>query len=218
MKKIKPYLLLFLMIAPTFAFADEAARKEVIVSIHKLVTVVSFMIGLALLVSAGYKMKVAADTNGPQSNKAIIIISLLAGALMINSSSALSTYIVTMLGSDSGHCFILDQSQSVATGCWSANDSGLTGDLKSRIERLSSGGTAEKFMENIEVIVGIFQVIGFIYFLVGAYGLVQVANGSSRDGGYGKPIITMIASALIVDIPHTAEMAITTLENIGVNF
>ncbi len=218
MKNLKSYLFIFLMIAPTFAFADEAARKEIIVSIHKLISVISFLIGLILLVSAGYKMKVAADTNGPQSNKAIIIISLLAGAIMINSSTALSTYIVTMLGSDAGHCFILDSNQTVATGCWSADSSGLTGELKSRIERLSSGSTAQKFMENIEVIVGIFQVIGFIYFLVGVYGLVQVANGSSRDGGYGKPIVTMIASALIVDIPHTAETAVNTLEKIGVNF
>lgn len=218
MKNLKTYLFIFLMLAPTFVFADEAARKEVIVSIHKLVFVLSFTIGVILMISAGYKMKLAADTNGPQSNKAIIFVSLLAGTLMINASSALSAYIVTMLGSDAGHCFILDQSQSIASGCWSASDSGLTGDLRDRIERLSSVSTAQKFMENIEVIVGIFQVIGFIYFLVGVYGLVQVANGSSRDGGYGKPIVTMIASALIVDIPHTAETAVATLEKIGVNF
>ena len=46
----------------------------------------------------------------------------------------------------------------------------------------------------------------------------QVADGSSKDGGYGKPIITMLAAALIFDIPHTAQMAIDTLEKIGINF
>ena len=163
-------------------------------------------------------MKVAADTQGPQSNKGVVLVTLLAGVVMMNASGALSTYIVTMLGSTSGHCFILDSSQSVAANCWSAESSGLTGELKGRIEKLSSGSTAQAFMENINVIVGIFQVIGLIYFLVGAYGLVQVANGSSRDSGYGKPIITMFAAALIVDIPHTAEMAISTLEKIGINF
>lgn len=203
---------------PTLAFADEESRKQVIVAVYKLVYIVGFLIGLVLMISAGYKMKMAADTNGPQSNKAIIYISILAGVLMMNSSATLSKYIVTMLGSGSGHCFILDSSQSVAENCWSADSSGLTGELKGRIEKLSSGGTAQKFMDNLNIIVGIFQVIGFIYFLVGVYGLVQVANGSSRDGGYGKPIITMIAAALIVDIPHTAEMAITTLESIGINF
>ena len=96
--------------------------------------------------------------------------------------------------------------------------SGLTGELKARIEKLSSGSTAESFLGNIQIIIGLFQIIGLIYFAVGAYGIAQVANGSSKESGYGKPIITMFASALIVDIPHTAMMAIETLEKIGINF
>jgi hypothetical protein len=217
MKKQLSLFLFVVLLLPTFAMANEG-REELITSIHKLVWIVGFLIGLILMISAGYKMKVAADTQGPQSNKGVILVTLLAGVVMMNASGALSTYIVTMLGSTSGHCFILDSSQSVAANCWSAESSGLTGELKGRIEKLSNGSTAQAFMENINVIVGIFQVIGLIYFLVGAYGLVQVSNGSSRDSGYGKPIITMFAAALIVDIPHTAEMAISTLEKIGINF
>lgn len=217
MKKQLSLFLFVVLLLPTFAMANEG-REELITSLHKLVWLVGFLIGLILMISAGYKMKVAADTSGPQSNKGVVLVTLLAGVIMMNASSALSTYIVTMLGSTSGHCFILDSAQSVAANCWSADSSGLTGELKTRIEKLSSGSTAQAFMENINVIVGIFQVIGLIYFLVGAYGLVQVANGSSRDSGYGKPIITMFAAALIVDIPHTAEMAISTLEKIGINF
>lgn len=217
MKKHLSFALFLVLLAPTFAMANEA-REDLIVKLHTLVWGIGFLIGLILMISAGYKMKVAADTPGPQSNKGVVLVTLLAGVLMMNVSNTLSTYIVTMLGSSSGHCFILDSSQSVAQNCWSADSSGLTGELKTRIEKLSSGSTAQAFMENINVIVGIFQVIGLIYFLVGTYGLVQVANGSSRDSGYGKPIITMFAAALIVDIPHTAEMAISTLEKIGINF
>lgn len=217
MKKPLSLFLFIVLLIPTFAMANEG-REQLITNLHRLVWVVGFLIGLILMISAGYKMKVASDTQGPQSNKGVVLVSLLAGVIMINASGALSTYIVTMLGSSSGHCFILDSSQSVAENCWSAESSGLTGELKGRIEKLSSASTAKAFMENINVIVGIFQVIGLIYFLVGAYGLVQVSNGSSRDSGYGKPIITMFAAALIVDIPHTAEMAITTLEKIGINF
>lgn len=216
---LKPLLFLSLLI-PTFAFAADAesAREEIIVVIHKLVWVFGFLIGLILMISAGFKMKAASEANGPNSNKAVIYISLLAGIIMMNSSAALSTYIATLLGSSGGHCFVLDKDQSAGENCWSAESSGLTGQLKDRVTKLSNAGVADTFMKNINVIVGILQVIGFIYFFVGAYGLVQVSNGSSRDGGYGKPIVTMIASALIVDIPHTAEMAVETLEKVGVNF
>lgn len=219
MKKIFNIFLLSLLIVPTIAFADsETARQEIIVTVHKLVYYFGFLMGIILMVSAGLKMKAASDNTGPNSNKSIIYISLLAGVLMMNSSSTLSTYIATLLGSGGGHCFVLDKTQSAGENCWTAESSGLTGQLKTRVEKLSNAGVAASFMKNINIIVGMLQVIGFIYFFVGVYGLVQVSNGSSRDGGYGKPIVTMIASALIVDIPHTAEMAIATLEKVGVNF
>lgn len=220
MKKIYNLILISLLILPTFVFAAdvESAREEVIVTIHKLVYYFGFLLGIILMISAGLKMKAASDNTGPNSNKSVIYISLLAGVLMMNSSSTLSTYIATLLGGSGGHCFVLDKTQSAAENCWTAESSGLTGQLKTRVEKLSNAGVAASFMKNINIIVGILQVIGFIYFFVGVYGLVQVSNGSSRDGGYGKPIVTMIASALIVDIPHTAEMAIATLEKVGVNF
>lgn len=217
MKRTLQLLLIITLLTPTFAMANEG-REGLITALHKLVWIVGFLIGLILMISAGYKMKVSADAQPHQRNNGVILVTLLAGVIMMNASSALSTYIVTMLGSTSGHCFVLDSAQSVAANCWSAESSGVTGELKTRIEKLSSGSTAQAFMENINVIVGIFQVIGLIYFLVGAYGLVQVSNGSQRDSGYGKPIITMLAAALIVDIPHTAEMAISTLEKLGINF
>lgn len=220
MKNLLKIILFSAIILPSIVFAADAesAREELVVSIHKLVYYFGFLLGLILMISAGLKMKAASEAQGPNSNKGIIYISLLAGVLMMNSSATLSTYIATLLGGDGGHCFVLDSSQSAAENCWSADSSGLTGQLKTRVEKLSNAGVAATFMQNINVIVGMLQVIGFIYFFVGTYGLAQVANGSSRDGGYGKPIVTMIASALIVDIPHTAEMAVSTLEKIGVNF
>lgn len=219
MKNFFKFILYTALVLPTFAFADsESERASLIVLIHKLVYIFGFLVGLMLVISAGLEMKTASDSNGPNQKKGIIYISLLAGVLMMNSSATLSTYIATLLGSEGGHCFVLDKTQSAGTNCWTAESSGLTGQLKTRVEKLSNASVAATFMQNINIIVGILQVIGFIYFFVGTYGLVQVANGSSRDGGYGKPIVTMIAAALIVDIPHTAEMAINTLEKIGVNF
>jgi hypothetical protein len=217
MKRNIQLLLILTFLIPTFAMANEG-REELITTLHKLVWVVGFLIGLILVITAGYKMKVAADAQTHDRKNGVILVTLLAGIIMMNASTALSTYIVTMLGSQAGHCFVLDSAQSVAANCWSAESSGITGELKARVEKLSNGSTAQAFMENINVIVGIFQVIGLIYFLVGAYGLVQISNGSNKEHGYGKPILTMMAAALIVDIPHTAEMAIATLNKIGINF
>lgn len=217
---IKKWILFFLALVPSLAFADdETARSEVVAIIHHVVIYTGQFIAVLLFISAGYKMKMKADAgNSGNFKTGSIYVTLIAATLMLNYSNTLTTYIATLLGNGTGHCFILDESQSLAQNCWDASSSELTGDLRTRIENLSSSTVAESFMKNLNVIVGIFQVIGLIYFFVGVYGLVQVSNGSARDHGYGKPIITMIAAALIVDLPHTAEMFITTLNSVGINF
>ncbi|HHM8948444.1 TPA: hypothetical protein ACRNDK_002656 [Pseudomonas aeruginosa] len=206
-----------LLSAPAFANGlDDASsyRVELVASINELIFIFAFIIGLILMISGAYKMKLAVEENG-RVGWGVPIIFILVGALFINLESSLSTFTNTFFSVD--FCKIVEK-ETISSSCFKDEISGLTGTLKDRIEKMSSDSTAQKFMDDIEIIVGLFQVIGFIYFLVGAYGLTQVANGSSKDGGYGKPIITMIASALIVDVPHTASVFIDTLNKIGINF
>lgn len=208
-----------LLLVPAFAFGaslEDATsnRVELIAAFNKLIILVGFMIGLAVTIAGGYKM-VQVGNQGAKFGWGAPAIYILAGVVMMNVSPSLSVITNTYFKVD--FCTMIDESQSVSSSCFKDEISGLTGPLKERITRLSNDSTAQAFIQNIEIIVGIFQVIGFIYFLTGAYGLTQVANGSAQHG-YGKPIITMTASALIVDIPHTATMFIDTLHQIGINF
>ncbi|OZY40602.1 hypothetical protein CJF43_17345 [Pseudomonas fragi] len=68
----------------------------------------------------------------------------------------------------------------------------------------------------MKVIVGLFQAIGFFFFISSIMSLKAVGHGSSRDG-YAKPVIILIASALIIDLPHTASMIMETAKLAGVN-
>lgn len=218
-KNVSRLITVVLLLLPALAFAapiEDATsnRVEFIAAFNKLIILVGFMIGLAVTIAGGYKM-IQVGNQGSKFGWGAPAMYVFVGVIMMNISPSLSVITNTYFKVD--FCTMIDESQSVSSSCFKDEISGLTGPLKERISRLSSDSTAEKFMENIEIIVGIFQVIGFIYFLVGAYGLTQVANGSAQHG-YGKPIITMVASALIVDIPHTATMFIDTLHKIGINF
>ncbi len=218
-KNVTSLLTVVFLFVPAFAFGasiDDATsnRVELIAAFNKLIILVGFLIGLTVTISGGYKL-VQVGNQGAKFGWGAPAMYVLVGVIMMNVSPSLSVITNTYFKVD--FCTMIDESQSVSSSCFKDELSGLTGPLKERITRLSSDSTAEKFMENIEVIIGIFQVIGFIYFLTGAYGLTQVANGSAQHG-YGKPIITMVASALIVDIPHTATMFIDTLHQIGINF
>lgn len=217
-RNVITFLTLLFLPAVAFAFGNDAAdnaRIELISLGQTLTTVFGFLLGFVVFIAAGYKIALAANEN--QKNKFIApIVGLLAGTVMMNVFVTLDVFTATFYGVDN-FCQIIKDGSAVES-CMSDAMSGLTGELKTRVEKLSSASTALAVMAQITIIVGLIQVIGLIYFLVGAYGLVQVANGSSKESGYGKPIITMFASVLIVDIPHTAMLAIGTLETIGINF
>lgn len=209
---------LALLFLPIVAFADgdaTAARVELISANLGLIKLVIFLIGFILLVSGGYKLRLLAEQDS-KVGKGVPLVYLIVGAVLMNITLAIGVFGNTYFKAGD-FCFVVSEG-AINNACMNTEVSGLTGELKARIEKLSSGGTAEKFLENIQIIIGLFQIIGLIYFAVGAYGIAQVSNGSSKESGYGKPIITMFASALIVDIPHTAMMAIETLEKIGINF
>ncbi|OZY30534.1 hypothetical protein CJF36_21835 [Pseudomonas lundensis] len=67
----------------------------------------------------------------------------------------------------------------------------------------------------MKVIVGLFQAIGFFFFISSIMSLKAVGDGSKH--GYAKPFIILIASALIIDLPHTASMIMETAKLAGVN-
>ena len=210
--------LLTLLFLPIVAFADgdaTAARVELISANIGLIKLVIFLIGFTLFVAGGYKLILLTEQGGKMA-KSVPLVYLIVGAVLMNLTMSIGVFGNTLFKAGD-FCFVVSEG-AINNACMNTEVSGLTGELKGRIEKLSSGSTAEAFMQNVQIIIGILQIIGFIYFAVGAYGLAQVANGSSKDSGYGKPIITMFASALIVDIPHTAQMAIDTLEKIGINF
>ena len=208
---------LTLLFLPVIAFADDAtqARVELISANIGLIKLVVFLIGFITFVSGGYKLILLTEQGG-KMGKSVPLVYILVGTILMSLTTSISVFGNTLFKAWY-FCFVVAEG-SIDNACMNTEVSGLTGELQSRVEKLSSGSTAKQFMQNIQIIIGIFQIIGFIYFAIGAYGLAQVANGSSKENGYGKPIITMFASALIVDIPHTAQMAIDTLERIGINF
>ncbi|EEJ3186308.1 hypothetical protein PX74_003756 [Salmonella enterica subsp. enterica] len=214
---VKTLLILTALFAsPAFAFDDAdatSARLTLITSFNEIIIIFGFLVGLCVFIAGCYKLTLV-TIEGTKNAYSAPAVYVLAGVIMMNLSPSLSVLTNTFFSVD--FCTLVENNAPVSS-CFSNELSGVTGELQTRIEKLSGASTAEKFFENIQVIIGIFQVIGFIYFLVGAHGLTEVARGSAQHG-YGKPIITMIAAALIVDIPHTASVFLSTLEKIGINF
>lgn len=214
-------LSLFIFMSPT-AFADDVSNRAAMVSsVYYLVTLIALILGVIMMISSVMKLKRLGDNkNDPKSFPSSIIITMFAGAMAFNYSGSAGTIITSFLGdSDAGYCFVLedelDKNLDIydESSCWDSSNSEILGELTEKVNDMSSGA-GDELRENAEVIIALFQLIGLIYFLKGLYGLKQVSEGNGRDG-YGKPIITLISSALIIDLPHTLEMLKETINLLG---
>lgn len=218
-KNVITFLTLLFLPALAFAAGDidgvSQARGETIYGGQNLALIIFFGVGLILVISGGCKLTLVGE-QGQKNAKTVPVVYIVAGVLLMQLTSTLGLFGSTYFDIDNS-CFIISEGGSINSSCMDTEISGLTDVMKERIAKLSSGGTAQEFITNIKIILAIFQSVGLIYFGMGVYGLTQVANGSAQNG-YGKPIVTMLASALIYDLPHTANMAIATLEKIGINF
>ncbi len=226
--RVARVIVLLLVSLPVFAFADSldreitssetfAYRVQLISMVLSILDKFGPFIGVLLFIQAGLKLKQTADEKKP-AGASTVIVYFVAATLFFNSHLAYDLVSsIWKIEGESKICFVAD-GDAIKESCYSDEVSELTGVLADRVEKLSGDSVATDFINNFRAIIGIFQVIGVIYFFVGIYGLVQVSNGSAKDNGYGKPIITMISSALIIDLPHTASMFLDTLQKIGVNF
>lgn len=225
--RVARVIVLLLVSLPIFAFAADIDREitasetlqyraDLIAAFLNILWKFSPFMGVLLFIVAGFKLKMMVDEKNP-SKKFGVIMTFVAATFFFNIylSQELVASLWKMEG-DASICFMVDDA-GVNDECYSDEMSELGGELADKVKKLSGDGVAAELKNSIRLIVGIFQVIGFIYFMVGIYGLVQVSNGT-KDNGYGKPIITMISSALIVDLPHTATMFINTLQKVGITF
>lgn len=224
-KKIDRIKLLFIfssILFPTISLANESinARADIISSIYSLTTIFATLMGLGLLVVGVIKLKKRGDNpNDPKAFPATIIMTILAGALAFNYATSASLIITSLLvDSEAGYCFVIEDAEvsGIKTDdkCWDSSKSEILGDIEAKVNSMSDNNIGTEIKENATNIIALFQTIGLIYFLKGLYGLKVTSEGQSRDG-YGKPIITIISAALIIDLPHTIEMIKETINYMG---
>lgn len=217
------FLLVFIstsVFAADLDLADDSLKysAELLHSIYTLVKIVVFAVGLIILIKCVMDMRLV-GAEGSKITLGYVAVGIITATVMMNVDAALSTFGNTYFNK-AGYekvCYLVEEA-AISDTCFSDELRGFTGSLKTHIENMSGANTAENFINQIKIVISILQIIGLIYFSIGTYSLKQVADGSSKDGGYGKALTTMIASALIVDLPHTAASAIETLHRVGIQF
>jgi hypothetical protein len=98
---------------------------------------------------------------------------------------------------------------------WDDSNSGLSTELKAKIEKVAGNKNGwDEFYNKFKPIISIVQMFAFLLFCYELFSLWQIAVENKKDGSAGKTIIKLIACALIVDLPHTADWVAAALEKI----
>lgn len=204
----------------SFANSPESNAHIMFTAIYNLVSIFATALGLVLMIVGLTKLKRRADNpNDPRSFPTSIIITVLSGALLFNYNQTSGTMISSIFGSQSGHCFVLDKTAGsgdyVGEHCWDSSTSELLDGMRENIDKhYGDKDMKAKMEENVETLIAVFQIVGLIYLMKGLYGLKTASEGTGKDS-YGKSLVTIVASALVIDLPHTIEMFQATIEYLG---
>lgn len=199
--------------------ASKSYALQLIASVIWVVHKCYLLIGLILILAGLYSLKLWADQPGKTSLKTPLFM-IFVGILMFSMLDTVTTTLNTIRGETTGVCFVADSDLtaklSSKNSCWDTAQSELSGATADRINKIGDTTTTDKLLEYLQIFFALAQAIGYVYFGIAVYGLYKLSQGSNRDGPY-KSLVIMIASCLIIDLPHTAVIFINMLKALGVN-
>lgn len=213
---MKYILALMVVFLPFPLYAEPTAFDNTLNAIYILVRTMGVLLG-AILAFLGIKKLVdyAQDQRNPKNSPISAIVIFFAAGLLLNLNQTMSLVINTIQdGTGQNYCFYAQTTGETPfgnnTSCF--NDAmQVTDDLAARLK--NETGTEEsvnKLKEKLRLLFTLFQIIGVIYFIKGIYMLKEASEGSQQTG-YGKILLMILASALVIDMPHTIDMLINTI-------
>lgn len=214
------FTVILLIFMPSLAQA-ETGREQLLSTIFIFINYIGFALGLYVLI---YTIILLATKYADRDREITIgklAVSLIVASVLMNITGTFNKLIYDLRGGESGgeYCFVygLDDNafDNLPTGdaCYDVNGSPLAQDYISKIE---DSEDKNMIMSNIRFGLAIFQIIGVIFFIYGFVLLRKVNMGLERGAGYMKPILIILFSALMVDLPHTIDVIIDALKQLEI--
>jgi hypothetical protein len=210
-------LLLFLQL-PLYAesaAAGTASFDSLFSAIYVLIRVVGFFTALLLAFLAIKKLvDYASDNRNPKNSPVSAIIMFFASGLLLNVDATLSMFI-NSLNDSGGYCFYGNTSGTENpfgndSNCFTEAQT-ITKDLAQELQKRSENTESiEKLQEKLRMLFTLFQLVGLVYFIKGIY-MLKAASEGAQQASYGKIIIMIIASAAVIDMPHTIDLLVNTI-------
>jgi hypothetical protein len=210
-------IIILVMLLPLSLSAAEASNfDKTLSSVYILVRVFGALSALILAFMGIRKLvDYSKDDRNPKNSPMSAIVIFFAAGLMMNLDQSMTIMVNTINGSG-GYCFYGDTSSNTTFGNDSScfeNAMSVTDDLAKQMQnKTKTEESMSKLKDKLKTLFMLFQIVGVIYFIKGVY-MLKAASEGAQDVTYGKIIMILIASTLVIDMPHTIDMIISLISS-----
>lgn len=195
--------------------------EEIAVNLYQLSHFIGLFLG-SVMFMYGIKKLIAysKNQNDPRNSLGGVLVMMIGASMLwsLQSSISLATNTLT----NNSHCFVLSKdSEDMGNNinkhdgeCFNAKNSEITQDLRSDLESQGKTESLNKLLAKINVYFKVLQAVGLVYFIKAIYLLKSVAEGSGNTT-YGKILVMLIGSSLVLDMPNTLNMILNTAKEIS---
>ncbi|WP_318493168.1 hypothetical protein [Photobacterium leiognathi] len=221
--KVIFYLILFFISLSTSADTGgsdtfEADQKSLVTSLLSASVSVSLVVGLYF----GYKacirfIEKQKYPNDPRYELTGALWYLLTMVALINPFIGFDWILQTLaLADPNGICIAYNSISTDITSisdpnCFQTNTSSYSQNLLNTLKASSGSKFAELFNNNFRFLVGIFQVIAFVFYIIGWVKLTSILDGTERNSKI-MPCVMIICSSLVMNLPFILKVILDGVE------
>jgi hypothetical protein len=196
--------------------------EKLVTSIFMLSYVVGLILGTVLFFASIKRMLAhSKNPNDPRNSIGGAVVIMIGASLLFSLQSSIGIATNTLTGAG-GYCFnyhdkvnvknVSSDFKSDSATCFDASTSEITSALRDKLNSSGNVTAIEELNRKLTLLFTAFQAIGLIYFIKGIYLLKGVSEGRS-DLTYGKVLMMIIFSSLVIDMPNTINILIETAKN-----
>jgi hypothetical protein len=208
----------------TITASTPSEMELIAINTYMLSYYIGLMLGIVMfLVGIKKLIEHSKNPNDPRNGLGGVLVVMIGASLLFGLQSTISMTASTLTGSE-GHCFIYsdkvtqrgggDSLNKHPSSCFDPKNSEITDTLRKKLEDEGKTAALENLDKKITILFTVFQAIGLIYFIKAIFLLKSAAEGQNSTT-YGKILIMLIFSSLVIDMPNTMQMLLDTAKGMS---
>lgn len=199
--------------------------SEIGINLYKLAYLFGLVLGTVMYLIAIKKLiEHSKNPNDPRNGLGSVLVLFIGASMLWSLQSSINLFSNTFNGTGSSFCVYNDNLEARSdeaeksedlnkhgAECFNAKNSDITADLRDKLEQKGATESLELLQSKMQSFFYIIQALGLIYFIKAIF-LLKSASEGSNSVTYGKCIIMLIMSSLVMDMPDTLQIIINTFK------